>query len=106
VKTPWPFQRSTLYWLSGLVIVSTIFPFAVYTLAVHWFQVWVAGILGMLEIPFAALYSFLFLNEKFTLIQYLVAMAVIECIVLLNLGMRGHSAPDCEQAKRPQGEKK
>jgi hypothetical protein len=43
------------------------FPFAVYTLAVCWFQVGVVGILYMLEISFAVLYSFLFSGENLPL---------------------------------------
>jgi hypothetical protein len=40
------------------------FPFAMYPLAVRWFQVGVVGILCMLEIPFSALYSFFFFGKN------------------------------------------
>ena len=46
----------------------------------------VAGILCMMEIPFAALYSSLLLGERLTLIQYIGALTVIAGVVLLNLG--------------------
>jgi drug/metabolite transporter (DMT)-like permease len=46
----------------------------------------VAGILCMMEIPFAALYSFLFLGERLALIQCIGAVAVVVGVVLLNLG--------------------
>jgi drug/metabolite transporter (DMT)-like permease len=85
-EQPRQLDSSTLLWVSGLVFVSTIFPFAIYTLALRWLQVGVAGILCMMEIPFAALYSFLFLGERLTPIQYTGALTVIMGVVLLNLG--------------------
>jgi drug/metabolite transporter (DMT)-like permease len=85
-EQPRQVDGSTLLWMAGLVFVSTIFPFAIYTLALRWLQVGVAGILCMMEIPFAALYSFLFLGERLTLIQYIGALTVIVGVVLLNLG--------------------
>jgi len=88
VQQPRPVGPSTVLWMSGLVFVSTIFPFAIYTLALRWLQVGVAGILCMLEIPFAALYALLFLREKLTAIQYVGAVAVIVGIVTLNPGRR------------------
>jgi drug/metabolite transporter (DMT)-like permease len=99
VKQPHPAGNSALLWMSGLVFVSTIFPFAVYTLALRWLQVGVAGILCMLEIPFAALYSFLLLGERLTPIQYLGALGVIVGIVTLNLGKRGRPITEKEPAK-------
>ncbi len=92
IKQPWPVYKSTFLWLSGLVFVSTIFPFAIYTLALRWLQVGVAGILCMSEIPFAALYSFLFLGERFNLIQYCGALSVIAGVLLLNLGIKHRSS--------------
>jgi DME family drug/metabolite transporter len=83
---PWTVDGSTVLWMIGLVFLSTIFPFAIYTVALRWLQVGVAGILCMAEIPFAALYSFLFLGERFTVLQYGGALAVIAGVVLLNLG--------------------
>jgi len=85
-EQPRHLDGSTLLWIGGLVFVSTIFPFAVYTLALRWLQVGVAGILCMMEIPFAALYSFLFLGERLNLVQYIGALTVIVGVVLLNLG--------------------
>jgi drug/metabolite transporter (DMT)-like permease len=77
---------ATVLWIGGLVFVSTIFPFAIYTLALRWLQVGVAGILCMMEIPFAALYSFLLLGERLNPVQYVGAFTVIVGVVLLNLG--------------------
>lgn len=85
-EQPRQVDGSTLLWMGGLVLVSTIFPFAVYTLALRWLQVGVAGILCMMEIPFAALYSFLFLGERLTPVQYAGGLVVIVGVVLLNLG--------------------
>jgi drug/metabolite transporter (DMT)-like permease len=78
-------DSSALLWMAGLVFVSTIFPFAIYTLALRWLQVGVAGILCMMEIPFAALYSFLFLGERLAPIQCIGALAVVVAVVALNL---------------------
>ena len=62
-----------------------MFPFAIHTPALRWFQVKVVGILCMMEIPFAALHSFLFLGERLNLMQYFGALTVIIGVVLLNL---------------------
>jgi len=87
-EQPRQVDNFSLLWIGALVFVSTIFPFAIYTLALRWLQVGVAGILCMMEIPFAALYSYLFLGERLTSIQYFGAAAVIAGIVMLNLGTR------------------
>jgi drug/metabolite transporter (DMT)-like permease len=83
---PWSMDGSAIALMVGLVFLSTIFPFAVYTVALRWLQVGVAGILCMAEIPFAALYSFLFLGERLSLLQYGGALAVVAGVVLLNRG--------------------
>ena len=92
-RQPWTMDASAAARMIGLVFLSTIFPFAIYTVALRWLQVGVAGILCMAEIPFAALYAFLFLGERLTALQYCGALAVIAGVVLLNLGRTRRSIP-------------
>jgi drug/metabolite transporter (DMT)-like permease len=77
-----PFSIELAVWLAGLVIVSTIFPFAVYTFTLRKMQVSIAGILSMSEIPFAFLFAFILFGEYLTVFQYLGTLLIIVGISL------------------------
>lgn len=91
---PVPFAWGTAGLIAGLVVVATLFPFAVYTFTLRRFQVSLAGIMSMSEIPFAFLYAFLVFGEALTPLQY-AGTAVIIAGVLLCIRLRplGHKAP-------------
>ena len=80
--SPVPFAWETALFVAGLVLVSTIFPFAVYTFTLRRFQVSLAGIMSMSEIPFAFLYAFLVFGESLTPLQYAGTVIIIGGVLL------------------------
>jgi drug/metabolite transporter (DMT)-like permease len=76
-----------LLWFAGLIAVSTLLPFFVYTLALGWLPASVASILAMSEIAFVAVYAYTLLGERLTSSQILGA-ALVVCGVLLLLYRR------------------
>jgi drug/metabolite transporter (DMT)-like permease len=90
---PVPFSWETAGLLTGLVLAATIFPFAVYTFTLRRFQVSLAGIMSMSEIPFAFLYAFLVFGESLNPLQYagtgVIILGVLLCLRLRPLEERG-----------------
>jgi drug/metabolite transporter (DMT)-like permease len=83
---PWPVPGASWLYFAGLICLSTILPFSLYTTALGKLPASVAGILAMSEIPFAALYGGLFFGERFTPAQLVGAVLVVGGILLLSWG--------------------
>lgn len=83
---PWPVPGSSWLWLAGLVGLSTILSFSVYTFGLGRLPASVAGILAMAEIPLASVYAYLFLGERLALIQFAGAILVVGGVLLLSWG--------------------
>jgi drug/metabolite transporter (DMT)-like permease len=98
-----PFQFfQTPYWngvswymlyAAGLIIISTLLPFLLYTAILKVMQVSIAGILAMAEIPVAFLYAHILFGETFTLFQWIGTGLVIGGILMLiSRNLRGRQA--------------
>ncbi len=80
---------------AGLIGVSTILPFSMYTFGLGRLPASVVGILAMAEILFVSLYAYLLLGERLTALQVLGAGLVIAGVACLSranpsiLGRRG-----------------
>jgi drug/metabolite transporter (DMT)-like permease len=85
---PWPLAPTTPLWFTGLILISTILPFTVYTLALGWLPASVATILAMSEIFFVAVYAYVLLGERLTPSQILGAVLVIGGVLVLSWGRR------------------
>jgi len=70
-------QLSSFLWLGGLIVISTVLPFLLYTFLLRDMEVSVAGILSMAEIPIAFFYAFIVFNEMFTLYQWIGTALII-----------------------------
>jgi drug/metabolite transporter (DMT)-like permease len=89
VSQPWPVPGVTWLWFGLLVGFSTIVPFALFTFALGRLPASVAGILAMAEIPVAALYAYVLLDERLSVTQILGALSVVCGVLVLYLGGRG-----------------
>ena len=84
---PWPVPPSAFLWFAGLIVVSTIIPFSVYTFALGRLPASVATILAMSEIAFVAVYAYTLLGERLTASQVFGAVLIVGGVLLL-LGVR------------------
>jgi drug/metabolite transporter (DMT)-like permease len=89
---PWPFPAITWLWFAGLIIISTVVPFIIYTFGLGRLPASVASILAMTEIPVVALYAYFLLGERLTSEQTLGALLVIGGVLLLTGRRRRNSA--------------
>ncbi len=83
VPFPWPAPLVTWFWFAGLIFVPTIAAWYAYLFGLGRLPASVASILSMMEIPFVAVYAYLFLNELMTFTQAIGAVMVIVGVSLL-----------------------
>jgi drug/metabolite transporter (DMT)-like permease len=69
---------------AGLIALSTIIPFSIYTFALGRLPASVASILAMSEIAFVAVYAYTLLGERLTASQVLGAVLVVGGVLLLS----------------------
>jgi DME family drug/metabolite transporter len=81
---PWPVPFSACLWFAGLIIVSTIVPFSIYTFALGRLPASIATILAMSEIAFVAVYAYTLLGERLTASQVFGALLVVSGVLLLS----------------------
>lgn len=84
VEQPFPVPPDALVWFTGLVLLATIVGFCVYFYALGRLQASVATILAMSEIAFVAVYAYLWLNERPTIVQLAGALLVVVGVLLLS----------------------
>jgi drug/metabolite transporter (DMT)-like permease len=85
---PWPVAPTVLAAYAGLVFLPTIGGFALYTTALRNLPASVAAIAATMEIPFAALASYLVLGERLDTWQILGAILVASGVILLSAPRR------------------
>jgi len=81
---PWPIPPTAWLWFLGLIGLSTIAGFSVYTYALGRLPASVATILAMSEIAFVAVYAYTLLGERLTPSQILGALLVVGGVLLLS----------------------
>jgi DME family drug/metabolite transporter len=86
IKTiiPWPIPLSVWGFFAGLVLLSTISGFVLYTTGLRRLQASVAAIVATTEVPFAAIVSYIALGERLDGWQILGAVLVIAGVILLS----------------------
>lgn len=84
--TPQPsaMPTSVFLYFAGLVVVSTIIGFSIYTFALGRLQASIASILAMSEIPIVAVYAYLLLGERMTLDQVIGSILVVAGVLMLS----------------------
>jgi len=90
--TPWPVPSDVLAPYAGLVLLTTLTGFALYTVALRHLPASIAAIGANAELPFAALLSFLLLGERLDGWQILGALLIICSVVLVSLPERESDA--------------
>ena len=90
VGRPLPHSIEPGAWLAfaGLLLVSTIGGFTVYTIGLGRLQASVAVIVATMEVPFAAFAAYTFLGEQLDIGQGLGAALVVSGVILLSLRSR------------------
>jgi drug/metabolite transporter (DMT)-like permease len=80
---PFPVPARGYVWFAGLILLSTIGGFTIYTFALGRLPASVATILAMSEIPFVMVYAYVFLGERLTSTQVVGSMLVVGGVLLL-----------------------
>jgi drug/metabolite transporter (DMT)-like permease len=81
---PWPIPATAWLWFAGLIGLSTIGGFSIYTFTLERLPASVASILAMTEIAFVTVYAYLLLDERLTFSQILGAVLVVGGVLLLS----------------------
>jgi DME family drug/metabolite transporter len=81
---PWPVPLSVLGYFAALVLLPTTLGFGLYNTSLHHLQASVASIVATLEVPFAAIASYIVLGERLDGWQVLGAALVISGVILLS----------------------
>jgi len=81
---PWPVPPSAFLSFAGLIALSTIIPFSIYTFALGRLPASVASILAMSEIAFVAVYAYTLLGERLAASQIFGAALVVGGVLLLS----------------------
>lgn len=85
---PWTFRPPVLASFGGLVLITTVTGFGLYTAGLRRLQASVASITSNSEVAFAALLSYLLLGERLDGWQILGALLVVGGVSLLSLARR------------------
>lgn len=80
---PPPVPPIAYLWFGGLIGISTVFAFFVFTFALGRLPAGIASILVMSEIAFAVFYARLFLGETLTPVEITGALVVVAGVILL-----------------------
>ena len=80
---PPPVPAIAYLWFGGLIGISTVFAFFVFTFALGRLPAGIASILVMSEIAFAVFYAYLFLGETLDPIEITGALVVVAGVILL-----------------------
>jgi N-methylhydantoinase A/oxoprolinase/acetone carboxylase beta subunit/drug/metabolite transporter (DMT)-like permease len=80
-----PYAPPALYYFAGLILISTISGFAIYTTALVGLQASIASITATSEIIFAALLAYFILGERLDIWQIFGAAMIVSGVVLVSL---------------------
>jgi drug/metabolite transporter (DMT)-like permease len=100
IGRPLPIQVSgiAIAGFSGLVLLTTIAGYGIYTLGLRHLQASVAAIVAMAEVPFASFFGYVILDERLGGWQVLGALSVISGVVLLSVHARSQATAVPAQA--------
>lgn len=96
-SVPWPVSVPVAGYFSGLIFVTTIVGFALFTSSLKSLQASVATIVSTTEVAFAALISYLTLGERLEVQQMIGAAMVIGGVVLVSWPKRRPPLPIARQ---------
>jgi drug/metabolite transporter (DMT)-like permease len=82
---PWPISPDVLFLFIGLVLITTVSGFALYTTALKMLEASIASITNTTEVAFAAILAYFVLGERLDGWQILGAFLVIAGVILVSL---------------------
>jgi drug/metabolite transporter (DMT)-like permease len=88
--SPFPYQSPALIYFIGLILISTISGFTLYTTALGRLQASIASITATSEIVFAAVLAYFILGEKMDFWQIFGAVLIISGVILVSLPNGDH----------------
>jgi len=88
--SPFPYQSPALIYFIGLILISTISGFALYTTGLGRLQASIASITATSEIVFAAVLAYFILGEKMDFWQIFGAVLIISGVILVSLPNGNH----------------
>lgn len=88
--SPIPYQFPALIYFIGLILISTVSGFALYTTALGRLQASIASITATSEIVFAAVLAYFILGEKLVIWQIFGAILIISGVILVSLPNGNH----------------
>lgn len=83
--SPFPYQTPAIYYFVGLVLITTVSGFAIYTTALRRMQASIAAITATSEVLFAAILAYFILSERLDPWQILGAVSIVVGVVLISL---------------------
>lgn len=88
--SPFPYQFPALIYFLGLILISTISGFGLYTTALGRLQASIASITATSEIVFAAVLAYFILHERLDTSQIMGAVLVVSGVLLVSLPNGNH----------------
>jgi drug/metabolite transporter (DMT)-like permease len=85
IPLPWPVSSQVLFLFTGLVLITTVSGFALYTIALTMLQASIASITNTSEVAFAAILAYFILGERLDGWQIFGAVLVIASVILVSL---------------------
>jgi drug/metabolite transporter (DMT)-like permease len=82
---PWPISLEVLFLFVGLVLITTVSGFALYTTALKMLQASIASITNTSEVAFAAVLAYFILGERLDGWQIFGALLVVAGVILVSL---------------------
>ncbi|MBT3391931.1 MAG: EamA family transporter [Chloroflexi bacterium] len=82
---PWPISTQVQFLFAGLVLITTVSGFALYTTALKALQASVASIMNTTEVAFAAILAYFILGERLDIWQIIGAALVVSGVILISL---------------------
>lgn len=83
--SPFPYQAPPLFYFTGLILITTISGFAIYTTALAYMQASIATITATSEVVFAAVLAYFILGERMDVWQILGAVLIVSGVILVSL---------------------
>ncbi len=86
---PWPVSTEVQLIFAGLILITTISGFALYTTALRMLQASIASITNTTEVAFAGIMAYIILGERLDAWQIMGAVLVVSGVVLVSVGGEG-----------------
>jgi drug/metabolite transporter (DMT)-like permease len=83
--SPFPYQTPALFYFIGLILISTVSGFGIYTIALTYMQASIAAITATSEVVFAAVLAYFILGERMDVWQIIGSVLIVSGVILVSL---------------------